>query len=166
MNIAVNVAIVLGSCIAMEFVAWAVHKYIMHSSWGWSWHKTHHEDHGHTLEKNDLYGIGFAVIAICLMLISHIVFGWLYWVGVGMCLYGLLYAVVHDGMAHGRLGFSAKPRRGYLKRLVQAHRMHHVIKGPDDGVSFGFLYAPPIRKLKVRAALSLKKTRGSQHLSA
>ncbi len=31
--------IVIGTVAAMEAVAWAVHKYIMHG-WGWGWHKS------------------------------------------------------------------------------------------------------------------------------
>ncbi|HBW08103.1 MAG TPA: beta-carotene hydroxylase, partial [Pseudomonas sp.] len=39
-------------------------------------------------------------------------------------------------------------RNGYLKRLYQAHRMHHAVEGKERCVSFGFLYAPPLPVLK------------------
>ena len=64
--------------------------------------------------------------------------------------YGILYFLVHDGMVHQRWPFRYVPRRGYLKRLVQAHRMHHAVDGRDGCVSFGFLYAPPVGELKRR----------------
>ena len=51
--------IVIGTVAAMEAVAWAVHKYIMHG-WGWGWHKSHHEPHDGGFELNDLYALVFA----------------------------------------------------------------------------------------------------------
>ena len=74
--------------------------------------------------------------------------GPLYWVGIGMSVYGVLYFFVHDGLVHQRWPFRYVPRNGYLKRLVQAHRLHHAVDGRDGAVSFGFLYAPPVRRLK------------------
>jgi beta-carotene 3-hydroxylase len=50
-------------------------------------------------------------------------------------------------LVHQRLPFVKAPRRGYLKRLVQAHRLHHATRGREGAVSFGFLYAPPIASL-------------------
>jgi len=38
------IAITLGSVAAMEFVAWAAHKYLMHG-WLWVWHEDHHKPH-------------------------------------------------------------------------------------------------------------------------
>jgi beta-carotene 3-hydroxylase len=34
------------------------------------------------------------------------------------------------------------PRRGYLRRLIQAHRLHHAVMSRGGAVSFGFLIAP------------------------
>ena len=72
------------------------------------------------------------------------------WIGAGMTAYGLLYFVAHDGLVHQRWPFRYVPRSGYLKRLYQAHRMHHAVSGKDGAVSFGFLYAPPVEDLKRR----------------
>jgi beta-carotene 3-hydroxylase len=51
------------------------------------------------------------------------------------------------------------PHSGYLKRLVQAHRLHHAVKGREGCVSFGFLYAPPVARLRdeLRSKGSLDK---------
>ena len=65
----------------------------------------------------------------------------------GWSIYGLLYTLLHDGLVHRRLPVGLVPRRGYLKRLVQAHRLHHAVKEREGAVSFGFLYAPPVGKL-------------------
>ena len=58
--------------------------------------------------------------------------------------------LIPDTLVHRRLPLRWTPKRGYLKRLVQAHRLHHATRGRDGAVSFGFLYAPPVRKLKAR----------------
>lgn len=142
----INAAILVVTVLAMEVAAFAIHKYIMHGP-GWGWHHSHHVPHEDVFEKNDLYAVLFAGLAFGLILISPIS-GPLYWIGIGMSLYGLLYFVVHDGLVHQRWPFRYVPRQGYLRRLVQAHRLHHATEGREGGVSFGFLYAPPVRRLR------------------
>ena len=63
------------------------------------------------------------------------------WGGAGMTAYGLLDVVAHDGLVHRRWPFKVVPRRGYLKRLYMAHRLHHAVRGREGCVSFGFIYA-------------------------
>jgi beta-carotene 3-hydroxylase len=50
------------------------------------------------------------------------------------------------------------PRKGYAKRLVQAHKLHHATIGKDGGVSFGFVFARDPAKLK--AELKAQKEAG------
>jgi beta-carotene 3-hydroxylase len=142
----VSAAIVLSTVLAMEWIAWATHKYVMHG-WGWSWHRSHHESPGHGPEKNDLYAAVFASIAITLIALGNGGVWPLAWVGLGMTIYGFLYFVVHDGFVHQRW-LRYVPRSGYLKRLVQAHRLHHAVRTRDGCISFGFLYAAPIARLR------------------
>jgi beta-carotene 3-hydroxylase len=139
--------IVLGTVAAMEALAWAVHRFVMHG-WGWGWHRSHHEPGEGPLETNDLYALVFAGISLLFFTLLAGLWPPFWWVGVGTVLYGLLYALLHDGLVHRRLGFDLTPRSGYLKRLVQAHRLHHAVKGREGAVSFGFLYAPPVRRLR------------------
>jgi beta-carotene 3-hydroxylase len=40
------------------------------------------------------------------------------------------------------------PKRGYAKRLVQAHKLHHATNGKEGGVSFGFVVARDPATLK------------------
>lgn len=143
----INAAILISTIVIMEFVAAGVHRFVMHGP-GWGWHRSHHEPHDDLLEKNDLYAIVFAALALGLVVFGSPDFGPLYWIGLGMTIYGFLYFVVHDGMVHQRWPFRYIPRQGYLKRLVQAHRLHHAVEGRDGAVSFGFLYAPPVRRLR------------------
>jgi beta-carotene 3-hydroxylase len=65
-----------------------------------------------------------------------------------MTVYGVLYFLLHDGLVHHRWPFRIKPRHAYLQRLVQAHHLHHAVRSRQGAVSFGFLYAPPIRRLR------------------
>lgn len=146
-----NTAIVAIAFVGMEAFAWVVHRYLMHSRWGWGWHESHHAPHDEVLEKNDLFAVVFAAPAILLFIIGQGPgLGWVWFAGLGVTLYGIMYAVVHDGFVHQRWPFRITPKSGYAKRLVQAHRLHHATHGRDGAVSFGFLYAPDVRKLKAR----------------
>lgn len=137
--------IVLATVMAMEGVAWASHKYVMHG-FGWAWHRDHHEPHGKALEKNDRFALVGAALSIALFAVgSEWVMGaaaWWpgTWLGLGVLGYGIVYTLVHDGLVHQRW-FRWVPRRGYLRRLVQAHNLHHAMLGKDGGVSFGFVLA-------------------------
>jgi beta-carotene 3-hydroxylase len=158
-------AIVLGTVVAMEALAWAVHRHVMHG-WGWGWHRSHHEPRHGRFETNDLYALVFAGISLLFFTLLARLWPPFWWVGVGTVLYGLLYALLHDGLVHRRLGFGLSPRSGYLKRLVQAHRLHHAVRGRDGAVSFGFLYAPPVQSLKRRLRqenLSSRRKPGSMN---
>lgn len=152
MSILAKIAIMLAACAAMEGVAWASHKYIMHG-WGWGWHRDHHERHDNFLEKNDLYAVVGAVMSISMFAIgSPLVLGasaWepATWIGMGILLYGVIYTLVHDGLVHQRW-FRYVPRGGYLKRLVQAHHLHHATQSKEGGVSFGFVIARSPAALK------------------
>jgi beta-carotene 3-hydroxylase len=143
----VALGIVLGTVLAMEALAWAVHRHVMHG-WGWRWHRSHHEPRRGWFETNDLYALVFAAVSLLFFALLPSLWAPLWWVGVGALIYGLLYAILHDGLVHGRLGFRASPRSTYLKRLVQAHRLHHAVRKRDGAVSFGFLYAPPVSRLR------------------
>lgn len=160
MVVLVNVLIVVATVLAMEGVALLTHKYLMHGP-GWGWHRSHHEPHEGVLEKNDLYAVVFGALALALFVFASAEFGPLYWVAIGLTVYGLLYAVVHDGLVHQRWPFRHVPRNPYLKRLVQAHRLHHAVDGREGCVSFGFLYAPPVRRLREELRAGQAKPRGT-----
>lgn len=142
-----NTAIVLLTVVAMEAVAWLVHKYLMHGP-GWGWHASHHAPRRGWFEKNDLYALVSASVSILLIWLGLNGHPPLLWIGIGMTVYGVLYFIAHDGLVHQRWPLRITPRSGYLKRLVQAHRLHHAVHGRDGAVSFGFLWAPSPRKLR------------------
>lgn len=156
-----NALIVLATVIGMEAFAWVAHKYVMHG-WGWGWHRSHHEPRaGQWFERNDGYAAVFAAVSIVLIALGTAGYAPLKWIGAGMRAYGFLYFLAHDGLVHQRWPLRWVPKRGYLKRLVQAHRMHHAVKGRDGAVSFGFLWAPSARRLKqqLQAARSVQAQR-------
>ncbi|QZH74066.1 MAG: beta-carotene hydroxylase [Erythrobacter sp.] len=152
MDVLIPILIVIATILAMEMVAWSSHKYIMHG-WGWGWHRDHHEPHDNTFEKNDLYGVVGAAMSISMFALgSPLVLGdaaWIpaTWIGIGILGYGIIYTLVHDGLVHQRY-FRWVPKRGYAKRLVQAHKLHHATIGKEGGVSFGFLFARDPAALK------------------
>jgi len=156
MQVLAAIAIVIATVLAMEFVAWSSHKYIMHG-FGWGWHRDHHEPHEGFFEKNDLYAVFGAAISITFFAIgSPLVRGdaaWWpgTWIGFGVLAYGVIYTAVHDGLVHQRW-FRWVPKRGYAKRLVQAHKLHHATIGKEGGVSFGFVFArdPVVLKRELR----------------
>ena len=140
----------------MEGFAYAMHRWVMHG-FVWGWHRSHHEPTGGVFEKNDLYAIVFAGIAIVLIALGTSGIWPLQWIGAGMTLYGALYFVVHDGLVHKRWPLRWIPRSGYAKRLYQAHRMHHAVEGRDGCVSFGFLWAAPPERLKKQLQATQRK---------
>ncbi len=160
------IAIAIAVFFVMEWVAWAAHKYIMHG-WGWGWHESHHEPHDDLFEKNDLYAVVFAIFAIGLFAVGTFAgLPVVTAVATGITLYGLFYFIVHDGLVHQRWPFRHIPHKGYAKRLVQAHRLHHAVKGKDDCVSFGFLYAPPVETLSAQLKASGKVAAEAQERRA
>lgn len=151
------IATVSATVLAMEGLAWTSHRYVMHG-FGWAWHRDHHEPHDHLLERNDLYALVGAALSIATFALgSPLVLGanaWPpgAWIGLGVLLYGIIYTLIHDGLVHQRY-FRWVPRRGYARRLVQAHRLHHATTSRQGGVSFGFVIArdPAVLKRELAA---------------
>ena len=150
MSVTETVLTVIGAVVFMEAFAWWAHKYVMHG-WGWAWHRDHHEPHDNVLEKNDLFAVVFGSIVIVMFIVGYFVSDFLWWFALGITVYGLIYTFVHDGLVHQRY-FKWVPKRGYAKRLVQAHKLHHATVGKEGGVSFGFLFArdPAVLKADLR----------------
>ncbi len=146
MSVFAILAIIIAALVGMELFAWWAHKYIMHG-WGWAWHRDHHEPHDNVLEKNDLFAVVFGTIVFFMFLIGFYVSAALWWTAFGITLYGVIYTLVHDGLVHQRY-FKWVPKRGYAKRLVQAHKLHHATVGKEGGVSFGFVFARDPQVLK------------------
>ena len=142
-----KLALVLGAATFMEGFAWWAHKYIMHG-WGWSWHADHHEHHDNVFEKNDLYAVVFGTFTFALFTIGWLWLPPVWYIAAGITVYGLIYTFVHDGLVHQRYPYKWVPKKGYWKRLVQAHKLHHATTCKEGAVSFGFVLAPDPHRLR------------------
>lgn len=135
--------IVIATFLFWEFVAWFTHKYIMHG-FLWIWHKSHHSVHNHSLEKNDWFAVVFSIPSIGLFYYASIVKynPYLLAVGLGILCYGVFYMVFHDFIVHQRIKWRPKRKTKYLKRMINAHYIHHSKHSKEGCEAFGFLYAP------------------------
>ena len=142
-EIAICALIIAATFLFWEFVAWFTHKFIMHGML-WSWHKSHHRVHNHTLEKNDLFALVFSLPSIGLLYyFTQVNYNpYLISVGIGIFCYGLFYLVFHDIIVHQRLKWKPEKRSRYLQRMIHAHYIHHSKHTKDGCEAFGFLFAP------------------------
>lgn len=146
--------------VAMELFAYVMHRWVMHGP-GWFLHKSHHVARTGPFELNDLYAAIFAVPSIALIWLG-VHGGWgdvATAVGAGIAAYGAIYFGFHDWIVHRRLPHRVVPKSEYFKRIVQAHRLHHVVESKEGAVSFGFLWAPPLDVLmaQLRASAMARK---------
>lgn len=144
----INVGVMLLFFAAMEAVAYLSHKYVMHG-FLWCWHESHHVPRTGIFEKNDLFAAIFAVPAIICIYLGTSTPGQplLLWVGLGITLYGAVYFVFHDVIVHRRVRTGYVPKTAYMRRIVEAHWIHHSTQGKEGAVSFGFIYSPPVAEL-------------------
>jgi beta-carotene 3-hydroxylase len=138
----VKILALVGGFTIMEFMAFIVHKYVMHG-FLWSLHKSHHQKTRGFFELNDLYFVLFAIPGAVLIM-SGVVSGWdwKFFTGLGIALYGLTYLIVHDIIIHQRISFF-KTNSEYINALRRAHKAHHANPGKEAGVSYGLLLVSP-----------------------
>lgn len=144
-----NVLLVIGTFFLMEGVAWTTHKYVMHGIL-WSWHRSHHTVHPHTLEMNDLFAVVFSIPSVLLIVFGYELPGWewLKFVGFGILGYGIFYFIFHDIIVHRRIKIKFQAKNDYLKGIIRAHYIHHEVHSKKGARAFGFLYAPKKYRLK------------------
>ena len=146
-----TIIVTLVTAIAMEGVAWAMHRYIMHGPL-WCLHRSHHEARRGGWELNDTFGLFFSAISIACIYFGMRGYPLLLGIGIGLVIYGVVYFLLHDVLVHRRVRLSFVPKAGYLRRVYQAHHIHHASHERDGAVSFGFAFAPPIHHLRARLA--------------
>ena len=139
----IDILIVLAAFLTMEAVAWFTHKYIMHGLL-WRLHKDHHrKESSGFFEHNDFFFLIFALPGIlALYLGSRNDLNYLFWIGLGITLYGFAYFLVHDIFIHQRFKFLRNTNNSYFKALRRAHKMHHKHLDKEDGECFGMLWVP------------------------
>ncbi len=133
--------IIVATFAVMEFVAWALHKYVMHG-FGWVLHEDHHRPPTGKFQKNDAYALVFSLLAFFLIFFgARAGFDARFYAGVGVTAYGVGYFLFHDIFYHRRIKIKWQPKNRYYKRIVRAHSTHHQQSSAHEGVAFGFLYA-------------------------
>lgn len=133
--------ITTGTFIFMEGVAWFAHKFVMHGLL-WVLHKDHHQKKPHFFEKNDAFFLIFATPSILLFFFgAKAGFNWMFYMGLGILLYGIAYFIIHDIVIHQRFKWFSRSNNRYIKTIKRAHKMHHKHLDRHHGESFGMLFA-------------------------
>ena len=145
------VGLFLAAFVFMEGFAWFTHKYVMHG-FLWVWHRSHHRPREGLFERNDLFAALFATPAILAIYLGAHGVPPLLPIGLGITAYGAFYSMFHDGLVHRRYPVPLSAKSRFWKRLIQAHRIHHAVATKAGCVSFGFLFARPVRELKAELA--------------
>lgn len=131
-------AVAAAAFVAMEPVAYASHRWVMHGP-GWGWHASHHGPRTTTFERNDLYPATFAGAAMAAMALAATRrWSTVMAVGVGVTAYGAAYSVVHEVYAHRRLPWLRRRAPG-LEALGARHMRHHRRGGEPFGMLAPFV---------------------------
>ena len=141
--ILIDTLIVIASFVSMEVIAWLTHKYIMHGLL-WRLHKDHHKKESYGFfEHNDFFFLIFALPGI-LGLFSGMKndYNYLFWIGLGITLYGMTYFFVHDIFIHQRFKIFRNSDNAYFKAIRRAHKVHHKHINKEEGECFGMLWVP------------------------
>jgi beta-carotene 3-hydroxylase len=127
----------------MEAITWATHKYIMHGLL-WILHEDHHQPKpNYIFQKNDAFAFFFAVPSVLLFYFgTYSEHRFLFFIGLGILLYGIAYFLVHDVVIHQRFSWFQNLNNKYFRGLRRAHKQHHKHLGKEDGECFGMLYVP------------------------
>ena len=142
-NVLLNSLIVLAAFICMECIAWLTHKYVMHGLL-WRLHKDHHKKESKGFfEDNDFFFLIFAVPGIAGLFFGMLSdYNFLFWIGLGITMYGSTYFLIHDILIHQRFKIFRNTNSPYLKAIRRAHKMHHKHLGKEEGECFGMLWIP------------------------
>ena len=141
--ILLNILIFFAAFITMEGLAWFTHKYIMHGLL-WILHKDHHKKESKGFfEHNDFFFLIFAIPGIIFLFIGlNNNFNFLFFIGLGITLYGFAYFLVHDIFIHQRFRIFRNSDNAYFKAIRRAHKTHHKHLGKEEGECFGMLWVP------------------------
>ena len=137
-----SILIIISTFLFMEFVAWSVHKYIMHGIL-WNLYKDHHQvNKENIMQKNDYFFLIFAIPSILLILNGFKSLHFTLYIGVGIALYGLAYFIVHEIIIHQRIKILSRINNKYIRGIRMAHKVHHKNIHKNNGKSFGMLIVP------------------------
>ena len=142
MNTLIAIVTFIATFVIMEFMAWFIHKYIMHGIL-WSLHRDHHhKDHNSWFERNDAFFLFFAGLSMFFLMLAKNYFWLATPIGLGILAYGIAYFVVHDIFIHQRFKWLRTIDNAYARGLRRAHKIHHKHLGKEKGENFGMLIVP------------------------
>jgi beta-carotene 3-hydroxylase len=143
------VLIAITGFVVMEPLTAATHRWVMHGVGEW-FHRSHHRaTRPSGWERNDWFPVAFAAIVMLGFWVGfNTELAALVPLGVGVTLYGIAYALVHDGYIHRRLRVFGSRRFVVLDRLSEAHRVHHLY----NAAPYGMLAPVVPTELRERAA--------------
>lgn len=130
------VILVFVTFLAMELFSYVVHRFLYHG-WAWCIHKSHHSPRKGVFEWNDIFPTTFAALTIALATyaVADPIGLELLAVAVGTTAYGIMYFVIHDLYIHRRVKHFSL-RIGFLRKVKQAHALHHRYGGEPYGLLF------------------------------
>lgn len=149
--------ITLGTFLLMEGITWMTHKYVMHG-FLWYLHEDHHQPkYDGPFEKNDAFALIFAVpSSLCMVFGTLPTINWLFFVGIGILLYGVAYFLIHDVLIHQRFKWLKNSDNSYFRAIRKAHKVHHKNQEKEESECFGMLVVPFKYFLEQRKAKSLQ----------
>jgi beta-carotene 3-hydroxylase len=138
-----NILVTIVVFLTMEGITWCTHKFVMHG-FLWHLHEDHHNpDHKQFFQKNDWFFVIFSVPSILLFYFGQKAgYNYLFFIGLGILLYGMAYFFVHEIVIHQRYPMLTNTRIKYFRGLKKAHRDHHKHLVKQDGECFGMLHVP------------------------
>ena len=131
---------------AMEVASYVLHRWLFHGVL-WRLHRTHHDPahgHGDGFEWNDLFSAGFGALSLGLIWVGRAapLASVAFPLGVGIAVYGLLYFVLHDLYAHGRIG-RVRMKNPAAQAVKRAHGRHHRSLEKEGQEPYGLFLFPP-----------------------
>jgi beta-carotene 3-hydroxylase len=138
----IKILALISAFAGMEGVAWLTHKYVMHGIL-WSLHKDHHKKTSEGFfERNDFFFLFYSIPGIICIYLGYSDLNYLFFVGIGISLYGITYFLIHDLLIHQRIEFLKRLNIRYFNALRRAHKIHHKHLNKEDGECFGLLLIP------------------------
>ena len=130
----------------MEVLSYVLHRWLLHGLL-WRMHRTHHDPahgHGDGLEWNDLFSLAFGALSVGLIWAGRgdPLASTAFPLGVGIAVYGVLYFVLHDLYAHGRMG-RVKMAAPPAQAVKRAHGRHHQSLEKRGQEPYGLFLFPP-----------------------
>lgn len=132
-----------------EIAAYCLHRWIFHGQF-WAVHRSHHQAAHGWFELNDVFSLGFAGLAIWLIVSGWTdgIESWRLAAGIGITAYGFLYFVIHDMFTHGRF-VTLKFKNKTLRTIKRAHQNHHHATDKRGQEPYG-LFLFPYQKYRPR----------------